>query len=203
MLTCVLSTTADKREFLRISQAVGMGFLIMGVIGYIVKLSKSRNPFSLCAGLLCCCCSPVFLYDEETERWWWSRERDFERRERRAGETRSSCILVRRANISSPSHSPHPRQQHPGRRRLSASSRDNRALLLGILGFGRRARHRMNGTLADCLSRCGAGVVSSRRTKWTKQATCKKRCPRNPALSQRRRTCMHERTQACKSKADG
>ena len=31
--------TADKREFLRISQAVGMGFLIMGVIGYIVKLS--------------------------------------------------------------------------------------------------------------------------------------------------------------------
>jgi preprotein translocase subunit Sss1 len=32
---------ADKREFLRISQAVGMGFLIMGVIGYIVKLSES------------------------------------------------------------------------------------------------------------------------------------------------------------------
>lgn len=32
--------TADKREFLRISQAVGMGFLIMGVIGYIVKLSE-------------------------------------------------------------------------------------------------------------------------------------------------------------------
>merc|ERR1712130_112607 len=28
----------DKREFLRISQAVGMGFLIMGVIGYVVKL---------------------------------------------------------------------------------------------------------------------------------------------------------------------
>jgi hypothetical protein len=34
------SSIADKREFLRISQAVGMGFLIMGVIGYIVKLSK-------------------------------------------------------------------------------------------------------------------------------------------------------------------
>ena len=30
---------ADKREFLRISQAVGLGFLIMGVIGYVVKLS--------------------------------------------------------------------------------------------------------------------------------------------------------------------
>nr|POF10154.1 putative protein transport protein sec61 subunit gamma [Quercus suber] len=28
----------DKKEFLRISQAVGMGFLIMGVIGYVVKL---------------------------------------------------------------------------------------------------------------------------------------------------------------------
>ena len=40
LLTCVLSATADKREFLRISQAVGMGFLIMGVIGYIVKLSE-------------------------------------------------------------------------------------------------------------------------------------------------------------------
>jgi protein transport protein SEC61 subunit gamma-like protein len=36
--------TADKREFLRISQAVGMGFLIMGVIGYIVKLSKCLPP---------------------------------------------------------------------------------------------------------------------------------------------------------------
>ena len=31
--------SADRREFLRISQAVGMGFLIMGVIGYVVKLS--------------------------------------------------------------------------------------------------------------------------------------------------------------------
>lgn len=34
---------ADKREFLRISQAVGMGFLIMGVIGYIVKLSTFQS----------------------------------------------------------------------------------------------------------------------------------------------------------------
>ncbi|KAK0334541.1 hypothetical protein LTR91_006321 [Friedmanniomyces endolithicus] len=31
----------DRREFLRIGQAVGMGFLIMGVIGYVVKLSES------------------------------------------------------------------------------------------------------------------------------------------------------------------
>ena len=38
LTACVV---ADKREFLRISQAVGMGFLIMGVIGYVVKLSTS------------------------------------------------------------------------------------------------------------------------------------------------------------------
>ncbi|PIG83742.1 protein translocation complex subunit SSS1 [Aspergillus arachidicola] len=30
--------TADKREFIKISQAVGMGFLIMGAIGYFIKL---------------------------------------------------------------------------------------------------------------------------------------------------------------------
>ena len=28
----------DRREFVKISQAVGMGFLIMGAIGYIIKL---------------------------------------------------------------------------------------------------------------------------------------------------------------------
>jgi len=28
----------DRREFLKISQAVGMGFLIMGAIGYVIKL---------------------------------------------------------------------------------------------------------------------------------------------------------------------
>ncbi|OCK86582.1 translocation complex subunit Sss1 [Cenococcum geophilum 1.58] len=31
-------TKPDKREFIKISQAVGVGFVIMGVIGYIVKL---------------------------------------------------------------------------------------------------------------------------------------------------------------------
>jgi protein translocase SEC61 complex gamma subunit len=36
----------DKREFLKIGQAVGVGFLVMGVIGYIVKLSK--YPLSQC-----------------------------------------------------------------------------------------------------------------------------------------------------------
>ncbi|KAF9632618.1 putative translocation complex subunit sss1 protein [Lasiodiplodia theobromae] len=30
--------TADKREFIKISQAVGVGFVVMGAIGYIVKL---------------------------------------------------------------------------------------------------------------------------------------------------------------------
>lgn len=32
-------STADKKEFLKISQAVGVGFLIMGAVGYVVKLS--------------------------------------------------------------------------------------------------------------------------------------------------------------------
>ena len=31
---------ADRREFIKISQAVGVGFLVMGAVGYIVKLSK-------------------------------------------------------------------------------------------------------------------------------------------------------------------
>jgi len=35
---------ADRREFIKISQAVGMGFLIMGAIGYFIKLSKSSFP---------------------------------------------------------------------------------------------------------------------------------------------------------------
>ena len=31
-------TTADRKEFLKICQAVGVGFVVMGAIGYIVKL---------------------------------------------------------------------------------------------------------------------------------------------------------------------
>ncbi|ESZ93197.1 hypothetical protein SBOR_6429 [Sclerotinia borealis F-4128] len=31
-------TKPDRREFLNISRAVGVGFLIMGAVGYIVKL---------------------------------------------------------------------------------------------------------------------------------------------------------------------
>lgn len=34
----LLTSIADKREFLKISQAVGVGFVIMGTIGYFVKL---------------------------------------------------------------------------------------------------------------------------------------------------------------------
>jgi protein transport protein SEC61 subunit gamma-like protein len=36
-------TKPDKREFIKISQAVGVGFLIMGVIGYVVKLIHSTQ----------------------------------------------------------------------------------------------------------------------------------------------------------------
>jgi SecE/Sec61-gamma subunits of protein translocation complex len=31
---------ADRKEFVKICQAVGVGFLIMGAVGYVVKLSK-------------------------------------------------------------------------------------------------------------------------------------------------------------------
>jgi preprotein translocase subunit Sss1 len=34
-------TDSLQREFIKISQAVGVGFLIMGVIGYVVKLIHS------------------------------------------------------------------------------------------------------------------------------------------------------------------
>lgn len=40
METQIDTTAADTREFRQISQAVGVGFLVMGVIGYIVKLSE-------------------------------------------------------------------------------------------------------------------------------------------------------------------
>lgn len=43
-LTDEVGRTADRREFIKISQAVGMGFLIMGVIGYAIKLSESTHP---------------------------------------------------------------------------------------------------------------------------------------------------------------
>ncbi|KAK4944169.1 hypothetical protein LTR66_014527 [Elasticomyces elasticus] len=31
-------TKPDRREFLQISKAVGMGFIVMGAIGYFIKL---------------------------------------------------------------------------------------------------------------------------------------------------------------------
>ncbi|THW34458.1 hypothetical protein D6C76_04351 [Aureobasidium pullulans] len=43
-------TKPDKREFLKISQAVGVGFLVMGVIGYVVKLSTCLRHLLLWKG---------------------------------------------------------------------------------------------------------------------------------------------------------
>ncbi|KAL8792594.1 MAG: hypothetical protein Q9195_004817 [Heterodermia aff. obscurata] len=37
-------TKPDKREFIKISQAVGVGFVVMGAIGYVVKLSTFSGP---------------------------------------------------------------------------------------------------------------------------------------------------------------
>jgi hypothetical protein len=36
----LIPSIADRREFIKISQAVGVGFLVMGAVGYLVKLSK-------------------------------------------------------------------------------------------------------------------------------------------------------------------
>lgn len=36
--------TADRKEFTKICQAVGVGFLIMGAVGYVVKLSRTFPP---------------------------------------------------------------------------------------------------------------------------------------------------------------
>ncbi|KAL8845358.1 MAG: hypothetical protein Q9176_000529 [Flavoplaca citrina] len=38
MNRCAKRCIADKREFIKISQAVGIGFVVMGAIGYVVKL---------------------------------------------------------------------------------------------------------------------------------------------------------------------
>ncbi|KAM6524039.1 hypothetical protein FSOLCH5_004647 [Fusarium solani] len=36
-------TKPDQQEFLRLCQAVGVGFLIMGAVGYVVKLGMSST----------------------------------------------------------------------------------------------------------------------------------------------------------------
>lgn len=36
-------SAADQKEFLRLCQAVGVGFLIMGAVGYVVKLGMTSN----------------------------------------------------------------------------------------------------------------------------------------------------------------
>ena len=37
------SSIADKREFIQISRAVGVGFIVMGALGYIIKLSTYNS----------------------------------------------------------------------------------------------------------------------------------------------------------------
>jgi hypothetical protein len=68
---------ADRREFLRISQAVGMGFLIMGVIGYIVKLS-TLSPYP--SGHSCSAISWELRADRE---WKKGEEKEERRKERK------------------------------------------------------------------------------------------------------------------------
>jgi hypothetical protein len=44
---------ADRREFIKISQAVGVGFLVMGAVGYLVKLSESLIGFGVSVCISC------------------------------------------------------------------------------------------------------------------------------------------------------
>lgn len=47
---------ADQREFIKISQAVGIGFVIIGAVGFFIKLSTCLSTFvtSLLADKLTC-----------------------------------------------------------------------------------------------------------------------------------------------------
>jgi len=91
----------------------------MGVIGYVVKLSKSES-FLLDTTLLCSA-MPSTMLRRKVERGWPAGER--EREERRAGMDAAdgveffSCVQLANMLLS---YSPHPREQHSGRRRLSA-----------------------------------------------------------------------------------
>jgi protein transport protein SEC61 subunit gamma-like protein len=43
--------TADRKEFIKICTAVGTGFVVMGVVGYFVKLGMNFLPSS-CRGFI-------------------------------------------------------------------------------------------------------------------------------------------------------
>ena len=53
------SKTADQKEFIKVCQAVGVGFLIMGATGYLVKLST-------CPSCLPAYSSPSIHADSDT-----------------------------------------------------------------------------------------------------------------------------------------
>ncbi|KAG8408190.1 hypothetical protein J3459_018058 [Metarhizium acridum] len=50
----------DKKEFAKICQAVGTGFVVMGVVGYVVKLSMRPCPRHVAVSPLSSC-SPINL----------------------------------------------------------------------------------------------------------------------------------------------
>jgi hypothetical protein len=117
-------------------------------------------------------------------------------------------FFAQRANISlSLSHSPHPRQQHPGRRRLSAfSSRNNRALLFGYyLGFG-GSRHdtETNATLAACLSGAAQELLRAKdKTRQDKHAQKEMSSKSCFVAVEYGRACTHRSAHARKWKAVG
>lgn len=75
------SKTADQKEFIKVCQAVGVGFLIMGATGYLVKLST-------CPSFLPAYSSPSIHADSDTA------ERERERERTNAYPTRAVHIPV-------------------------------------------------------------------------------------------------------------
>jgi hypothetical protein len=66
VLCANIPRSADRREFTKISQAVGMGFLIMGVIGYVVKLSSSPSQEHMQESILT---RSQYIYPSTTSSW--------------------------------------------------------------------------------------------------------------------------------------
>ena len=70
----ILSSLADRREFIKISQAVGMGFLIMGAIGYFIKLSECPLPYCVCGFRVSRNCESEMEYDPWEEEHYADRK---------------------------------------------------------------------------------------------------------------------------------
>jgi hypothetical protein len=187
LLTDMLA--ADKREFLRISQAVGMGFLIMGVIGYIVKLSKSE--------VLSAVLSFILRVGTLRNGGLANESKRGEKRAVMEMARQGICFRVQRANILSPpqSTSPSTTSWSEALKRIVAQQlRDAFGVLGSSAGMARNERYAFGLSVWR-----GARFV---KPEGGQDKHVQKRCPRNLVLPQERRSCMHKSGQACRPKAE-